>query len=179
MYKKSKNKPSIKYGPSIYLSCFSLALIKMYFVFYQRASRGMWRTCPFPVRKASRCQTAKPAGSLFECQNGGRGKGSRKPIIKIPTTLLTASPQPAFISLPRLGCNWWWGSAAWLKTRGTNLKLDMAAMSWITTLRQWNNADLRSVVCESQWRPTQRCSTCSCRLSIWCLTPKQAKQNKI
>lgn len=55
-------------------------------------------------RKASGCQTAKPAGSLFGGQNDGRGKGSRKPVIKIPTTLLTASPQPAFISLSGVGC---------------------------------------------------------------------------
>lgn len=112
----------------------------MYFVFYQRVGRGVWWTCPlfcpplFSVSKASGCQTAKPAGSLFECQNGGRGKGSRKPVIKIPTTLLTASPQPAFISLSGLGCKGRWGSAAWLKTRETNLKLDVEGMSWKTAL---------------------------------------------
>lgn len=118
-----------------YSSCFSLALIKKYFVFYQRVGRGVWRTCPlfcpppFLERKVSGCQTAKPAGSLFECQNGRRGKGSRKPVIKIPTTLLTASPQPAFISLSGLGGKGRWGRAAWLKTRERNLKLDVEEMS--------------------------------------------------
>lgn len=109
----------------------------MYFVFFFLESG---RTCPlfcpppFLVSKASGCQTAKPAGSLFECQNGGRGKGSRKPVIKIPTTLLTASPQPAFISLSGLGRKRWWGSATGLKTRKTDLKLDVEGISWKTAL---------------------------------------------
>lgn len=111
--------------------------------------------CPplFSGRQARRCQTAKSAGS-FECQNDGRGKGSRKPVIKIPTTLLTASPQPAFISLSGLGCNGWRGSAAWLKTRETNLKLDMEGMSWKTawdTKMYLRVKQCRPQICRSLW----------------------------
>lgn len=92
-----------------YSSCFALVLIKMHYFFHQRVGRRCGGLALYSVHhlflahNVSGCQMAKPAGSLFECQNGGRGKGSRKPVIKIPTTLLTASPQPAFISLPGLG----------------------------------------------------------------------------
>lgn len=107
-----------KKTPSIYSSCSAFASIKMYFVFYQKVGGGLRWTCPlfcpppFSVRKASGCQMAKPAGSLFECQNGGRGKVSRKLVIKIPTILLTASPQPAFISPSRIGGKGQQGSRA-------------------------------------------------------------------
>lgn len=75
-------------------------------------------TTVFLARKVRGCQTAKPAWSLFECQNGRRGKGSRKLVIKIPTTLLIASPQPAFVSLSGPGGEGLWGSAVWLRRRG-------------------------------------------------------------
>lgn len=66
---------------------------------------------------------AKPAGSLFECQNGRRGKGSRKPVIKIPTTLFPASPQPAFIRSHRTR-----KGGIQTMVKGGNLKLDVEEM---------------------------------------------------
>jgi len=75
-------------------------------------------------------QGGKPVGAkarqslpdhYLSAKNDGRGKGSRKPVIKIPTALLTASPQPPFISLSGLGRKGQRDVAAWLKAKRDKL----------------------------------------------------------
>lgn len=55
----------------------------------------------------------KPVSLLFECQNGGRGKGCRFLVIKIPTIVMRVSSQPEFNSLSRLGGKGQQGHRAW------------------------------------------------------------------
>lgn len=73
-------KMSRKYGLYIFPSSAS-GLIKMYFYLWVGSGRGGLTLYSvhhlLPERKASGCQTEKPAGSLFECQSSRRGNGIR------------------------------------------------------------------------------------------------------
>lgn len=111
-------------------SC-ALALIKMYFLLTDVGRGGALASslfCPPPFLSRE-SQTEKPVGSLFECQNSRRGKGSRARWLKFLP--------PCWLHLPNKLCflfrAWMqhdgWGSARWQTIREAGFKLQMEKRS--------------------------------------------------
>lgn len=143
-------------------SCFALALIKMCFVFHQRVGTEVWWTyplfCPLPF------SVGKPVGakrqSLPDHYLGAKTTGEEKAAESRSLKFLP----PCWLHLPNqlsfpsqdLDAKKQWGSAAWLKSREQNFKLDTEGMAWKMALDtemypRVDNADPRSAgVCESE-----------------------------
>lgn len=103
----------------------------MYFLFTEVGRGGALASslfCPPPFH-GGESQTEKPVGSLLECQNSRRGKGSRARWLKFLP--------PCWLHLPNKLCflfrTWMqhggWGSASWQQMRGGDFRLQMETSS--------------------------------------------------
>lgn len=103
----------------------------MYFLFTEVGRGGALASslfCPPPFHSGE-SQIEKPVGSLFECQNSRRGKGSRARWLKFLP--------PCWLHLPNKLCflfrTWMqhggWGSASWQQIRGDDFQLQMETSS--------------------------------------------------